>query len=95
MPTFAHFWKISRNYFDVDSKRPEMSIAGNMQPWFHNRWQKILISGGGAAVISIAGGAEEKQQSRLHRIIQNFALSTIMICQIRIDHTNILNLVCK
>ena len=74
------------------SSKVAMAASGD---WHHNRWQKILISGGGAAVISIAGGAEEKQQSRLHRIIQNFAPSTIMIYQIRIDHTNILNLVCK
>ena len=56
-----------------------------MQLWFHNRWQKILISSG-AGVISIAGGAEEKQQSQLHRIIQNFAASNIMIY----DHIYIL-----
>ena len=65
--------------------RPEINISGNMQLWFHNRWQKILISSG-AGVISIAGGAEEKQQSQLHRIIQNFAASNIMIY----DHIYIL-----
>ena len=56
-----------------------------MQLWFHNRWQKILISSG-AGVISIAGGTEEKQQSLLYRIIQNFALSIIMIYEICTDH---------
>ena len=74
-----------RNYFDVDLNRPEMSITGNLQSQFDNPSQKILISGG-AGVISIAGGAEEKQQSLLYRIIQNFALSIIMIYEIRTDH---------
>ena len=83
--TFAPHCKVVRNYFNVDLNRPEMSISGNMQSQFDNPSQKILISSG-AGVISIAGGAEEKQQSLLYWIILNFALSIIMIYEICTDH---------